>query len=68
MTTQTAQPKADKKMATAKVAPAKQQDKAAKMLPAAGESQVNAISQTALALSMIALGVIAFFTRRRKTN
>ncbi|UNA87185.1 LPXTG cell wall anchor domain-containing protein [Staphylococcus pseudintermedius] len=55
-------------MATAKVAPAKQQDKAAKMLPAAGESQVNAISQTALALSMIALGVIAFFTRRRKTN
>lgn len=68
VTTQTAQPKADKKMATAKVAPAKQQDKAAKMLPAAGESQVNAISQTALALSMIALGVIAFFTRRRKTN
>ncbi|EGQ1296681.1 peptidase [Staphylococcus pseudintermedius] len=68
VTTQTAQPKADKKMATAKVAPAKQQDKAAKMLPAAGEPQVNAISQTALALSMIALGVIAFFTRRRKTN
>ncbi|MGZ9760307.1 hypothetical protein ACTMNU_04740 [Staphylococcus pseudintermedius] len=29
---------------------------------------MNAISQTALALSMIALGVIAFFTRRRKTN
>ncbi|HEC2158208.1 peptidase [Staphylococcus delphini] len=75
MPAQTAQPKADKQMAAAKVAPtkqqdkaAKQQDKAAKMLPAAGEPQVNAIGQTALALSMIALGVIAFFTRRRKTN
>ncbi|QHW38399.1 peptidase [Staphylococcus ursi] len=74
--TQTAQ--ADKKMASAKVAPAKQQadtnqamkqqDKAAKMLPAAGEPQINTIGQTALALSMIALGVIALFTRRRKTN
>ncbi|ARJ50249.1 LPXTG cell wall anchor domain-containing protein [Staphylococcus lutrae] len=68
VTAQTAQPKADKNMAFTKVTPVKQQDKATKMLPATGESQVNAIGQTALALSMIALGVIAFFTRRRKTN
>ncbi|UXS37655.1 peptidase [Staphylococcus delphini] len=78
VTAQTAQAKTDKMMATTKVASAKQQvnrnkamkqqDKAAKMLPAAGEPQVNAIGQTALALSMIALGVIAFFTRRRKIN
>lgn len=79
VSTQTAQDKTDKMVTAAKAAPTKQQadtnkvlnqqDKAAKMLPAAGEPQVNAIGQMALALSMMALGVVVvFFSRRRKTN
>ncbi|HHU6751312.1 TPA: peptidase [Staphylococcus pseudintermedius] len=65
---QNTQVKVDKKMAPTNKILAKQQDKAAKILPAAGEPQVNIIGQTAIALSMIALGIIALFIRRRQTN
>ncbi|MEJ7542670.1 hypothetical protein [Staphylococcus intermedius] len=79
VSTQTSQATADKKMAGTKVAPTKQQadtnkamsqkGKAAKVLPAAGEPQMNAIGQIALALSIIAVGVVVvLFSRRRKTN